>query len=69
MKELTVEAKIENLETVINFVTKFLHNENCSFKTITKFEIAIDELFSNIAYYAYKDEIGYVKVILEVVEK
>ena len=49
------EAKIDNVEAVTNFVGKYLSEANCSVKAETQINVAIDELFSNICYYAYKD--------------
>ena len=65
-KELTIEAKIENVTLVTDFVDEFLENHDCPMKAMMQINIAIDELFSNIAYYAYNPEIGEATVQVEV---
>ena len=68
MKELTVEAKIENIEAVTDFVNKQLEALDCPMKAQMQIDIAIDELFGNIAHYAYNPEIGKATVRVEVIE-
>lgn len=66
MKELTLEATAENTDRVIEFVDDILSGYDCGIKEQTAIEVAIDELFSNIAYYAYKDESGEATVRVDV---
>ena len=66
MKELTIDAKVENVEVVIAFVIEELKLLNCSSKVLKQIEIAIDELFSNIAYYAYENSKGKATVRVEI---
>ena len=68
MKELTVEAKITNIEAVTDFVNEQLEALDCPMKAQMQIDIAIDELFGNIAHYAYNPEIGKVTVRVEVIE-
>ena len=68
MKELTIEAKVENLEAVTEFVNEELEAHDCPIKAQMQIDIAIDELFSNISYYAYRPEVGYATVRVEVME-
>ena len=68
MKELTIEAKIENIEAVTDFVNEQLEALDCSMKAQMQIDIAIDELFGNIAHYAYNPEIGQATVRVEVIE-
>ena len=56
MNELIVEAKIENMDAVLGFVGKEL--EDCPSKIRNQIMIAVDEIFSNIARYAYDTGIG-----------
>jgi anti-sigma regulatory factor (Ser/Thr protein kinase) len=58
MKELLVEAKIENLDEVIEFITTELENAECSMKLQTQISIAVEEIYVNIAHYAYNPEVG-----------
>ena len=66
MKQLTVEAAVENIETVTAFVAEELEKLNCPMKAETQITIAIDELFGNIARYAYFPEIGQATVRFDV---
>ncbi|MBR1453626.1 MAG: ATP-binding protein [Lachnospiraceae bacterium] len=62
MKELVVDAKIENLTEVIEFLNKELDSVGCDEKTKAKIDIAVDEIFSNVANYAYKPVDGKVAI-------
>ena len=53
MKEMTIEATIENIPVVTDFVNEALETFDCPMKIVTQIDIAIDELFGNIAHYAY----------------
>ena len=68
MKELTVAATVENIETVTDFVNEQLEALDCPMKAQVQIDIAIDELFGNIAHYAYNPEIGKATVRVEVIE-
>lgn len=58
MEKITVEAVLENLQTVIDFATEKLEERDCSMKIVTQTELVIEEVFVNIANYAYHPEIG-----------
>lgn len=58
MKELTVEARIENLETVLNFVADELEAADCGMKLQTQITVSAEEIFVNIANYAYSPKTG-----------
>lgn len=68
MKEMTLDATIENIGVVTDFVTAELENVDCPPKVQIQISIAIDELFSNISRYAYNPEIGPAAVRVEVEE-
>ena len=68
MKELTIAATVENIETVTNFVNEQLEALDCPMKAQMQIDIAIDELFSNIAHYAYNPDVGEATVRVEVTE-
>ena len=67
-KEMTVEATVENIPAVTDFVNAELEALGCSMKTQMQIDIAIDELFGNIAHYAYDPETGPATVRVEVEE-
>lgn len=64
--EITVPATIENVEKVTDFVNTELDKLGCPSKAKAEIDVAIDELFSNIANYAYNPEIGKATVKFEV---
>ena len=68
MKELTVAATIENIETVTDFVDAQLEELDCPMKAEMQINVAIDELVSNIAHYAYHPETGEATVAVEVIK-
>lgn len=68
MKELTIEATVENIDRVIDFVNEQLEAVDCPIKAQAQIGIAIDELFGNIAHYAYNPEVGSATVRVEVTE-
>lgn len=69
MKELHVQATVENISLVTEFVDKQLEAINCPIKAQMQIDIAIDEIFGNIARYAYDPEVGPAVVRVEVQEK
>ena len=69
MKELTLAATVENIETVTEFVNAQLEMLDCPIKAQMQIDIAIDELFGNIAHYAYTPEVGNATVRVEVSEE
>ena len=69
MKELTLAATVENIGVVTDFVNEQLEALDCPMKAQMQIDIAIDELFGNIAQYAYNPEVGEATVRVEVVEE
>ncbi|MCL2066713.1 MAG: SpoIIE family protein phosphatase [Treponema sp.] len=53
-KELVVEAKMENIDEVINFISACLTGVNCLPEQLNQIILAAEEIFSNIAKYAYE---------------
>lgn len=64
MKQLTVKADISQLDQVLSFADGILEEIDCPMKTQMQLDIAIEELFVNIANYAYPDGEG--NVVIEV---
>ena len=58
MKELVIEAKTGNLDAVLDFVGAELEAAECPVKLQTQIAIAVEEVFVNIAHYAYNPEVG-----------
>ena len=68
MKEMTIAATVENIETVTDFVNEQLEALDCPMKAQMQIDIAIDELFGNIAHYAYTPDVGDATVRVEVID-
>ena len=66
LKSITAEAKIENIALVTDFVNSILEKNECSMKVQMEIDIVIDEIFSNIAYYAYAPGSGEATVQVEI---
>ena len=68
VKELTLEATVPNIPKVTEFVDAELEALDCPPKAQMQIDIAIDELFGNIAQYAYDPLTGPATVRVEVEE-
>ena len=55
VKELTVIAKKENLTQVLEFVDARLEELSCTMKAQMQIDIAVEEIYINVANYAYKE--------------
>ena len=58
MDELTVDARTENLHKVLAFLTERLEEYGCSPRAQRQIEVAAEEIFVNIANYAYAPDSG-----------
>ncbi len=58
VKELTMDATVENLDRALAFLDGELEALECSMKIQMQLDIALEELFVNVAHYAYTPEIG-----------
>lgn len=65
-KEMTLEATVENIPVVTDFVDAELDAFDCPIKAKLQIDVAIDELMSNIARYAYDPDTGPATVRVEV---
>ena len=68
MTTKTFPANTEALSDVLGFVEHMLESFECSLKIQTAVCVAIEELFVNIARYAYNPETGPATVRVEVAE-
>ena len=62
MSELNIAATIENLDDVMTFVTSILEEMSCPAKEQMTIEIAVEEMFVNVAHYAYTPKTGMVRI-------
>ena len=69
MREMDIAATLENLDTVMAFVDQQLEEVGCSMKTQMQIDIAVEEVYVNIAHYAYNPEIGGVTIRVQIEEE
>ena len=58
MAEITVAAALDSLDTVLRFVDGQMEQAGCPLKLMTQVDMAVEEIFVNIARYAYHPEAG-----------
>lgn len=68
MFELQVLALTENLGQVLEFVEAKLEELDCPMKIQTQIDIAVEEIYVNIAHYAYQSEPGQVTIFIKTEE-
>ena len=68
MEKLTIKAKLENLNDVTAFVESQLEQMDLPMKTQMQIDLAVEEIFVNIASYAYSPEDGMAIIEVELTE-
>ena len=68
MNRLTLTASADNLNTILDFVNEELQRHDCPPGLINNIDIAVEEIFINIANYAYKAQPGDVCVYISIEE-
>jgi len=58
MKELKLKAIIDNIAPVTDWVNETLEQYDCPIKIQLQIDVAIDEIITNIASYAYGSQVG-----------
>ncbi len=66
INELTIEALAENLGAVTEFVDARLEQIECPLKIQMQIDVALEEIFINIANYAYQPDKGPATVRVDV---
>ena len=64
-KELVVEAGLDQLDRVLDFVNAQLEEADCPPKAQMQLAIAVEEIFVNIAHYAYAPGSGEATIRVE----
>ena len=64
MHELVVDAQVEKLDEVLDFIDGYLDEWECPMKTQTQINIAVEEIFVNIAHYAYEHHDGQARITI-----
>ena len=62
MKEITLEATVQNIRTIIDWIDGELEQVNCPLKAQMQIDVAADEIMANISSYAYAPDTGNVTV-------
>lgn len=62
---ITVPAAAESIDKITEFINAELEKLDCPIKTQKQIDIAADEIFSNIAHYAYESKDGSAEIRLE----
>ena len=68
MSELNIEAKTENLDKVLAFVDQHLEERGCAVQVQMQIDVAVEELFVNIAQYAYAPDTSVATIRVELQE-
>ena len=68
MKKITVDATLENLGVIIDFIDKELERIECSEIIQMQIAIAVEEIYVNIAHYAYNPEVGVATIVCTINE-
>ena len=58
MREITLDALIDNIPRLTEYVDEYLDELDCPMKARVQIDVSIDELFCNIASYAYPGSVG-----------
>ena len=67
--ELKLDAVIENVPKIVDWVEEQLEEYDCSPKVQMQINVSIDEVFTNIASYAYANGVGQATVRLDVLQE
>ena len=62
IKELTIEARLENIERAIDFINSELEKKGCMFDVMQRIDLALEEMLVNVSHYAYSESKGEAKV-------
>ena len=65
MTQRTFDAVRENLDQVLTFLDSQLENWDCPMRVQMQLDVAVEELFVNIASYAYVDKTGIADITIE----
>ena len=68
MDKIKIEATLENLDIVSEMVDRVLEENDCPVKVQMQIDVAVEEIYVNIAHYAYDPGTGDASVSIEVLE-
>ncbi len=61
---MIVPAEIEKLDEVTAFIDAFLEEHDCPMKIQMQIDLCLEEMFVNIAHYAYPDGAGAAEILV-----
>jgi len=67
-KELKITALTDNLSEVMTFIEQNLEESDCPLKAQMQIAVAAEEIYVNIAHYAYAPQTGEATVRLEITD-
>ena len=62
MRTLHIKASVNNLSEVLRFTEEIMEEAGIDMKTQMQISLATEELFVNVAEYAYKEEVGSISI-------
>ena len=65
-REIKVDAKVDNLDEVLAQVDEELEAADCQMKARMQIDVAVEEIFVNIASYAYKGREGTARINISI---
>ena len=65
-KQISLDAELKSLNRALNFITAEIKKTDYEPEIQNKIEMASEEIFTNIANYAYADECGKVKIAVSI---
>ena len=68
MKELKLTATVESLDEVLAFIDSELESVDCPMKVQMQLDVAVEELYVNIAHYAYAPGTGEATVSIDITQ-
>lgn len=67
MVNLEIKAEVENLDKVTAFIDEQLEAADCPMKAMMQIELAVEEIYVNIAHYAYAPNVGDALITVDIV--
>ncbi|MBP9989112.1 MAG: ATP-binding protein [Ruminococcus sp.] len=65
VKSKTFPASVDSLNDALAFVEEELESLSCSLKSIMQISVCVEEMFVNVAHYAYNGESGEVTLSID----
>lgn len=69
MAEITIQARLDQLDKVLSFLEEQLEQYGCTMKQQMQIAVAVEEIYVNIAHYAYPEKEGFVAIWIGVEEE